>query len=94
MPEGTSGAFVEKVSTHPEEVEDELDPKRYLTTTKGERERPAEILLVGAKTTVLDTLGDVVDPEQETEATAEIFKDLQMEKSVRPIAPLLSGRWE
>jgi len=33
-------------------------------------------------------------PEQETEATAEIFNDLQMEKSVHPIAPLLSGQWE
>ena len=33
-------AFVEKVSSNPEEVEDELDPKTYLTKTRGERRRP------------------------------------------------------
>ena len=43
---------------------------------------------------MLDELGRVVDPEHETEATAEIFNDLLMEKSLHPVAPLLSGRWE
>jgi hypothetical protein len=33
--------FVEKVSSQPEEVENELDPKTYLTKTRGERHRPA-----------------------------------------------------
>jgi hypothetical protein len=34
-------AFVEKVSTHAEEVEDELDPKNRLTRTRGLRHIPA-----------------------------------------------------
>jgi hypothetical protein len=33
--------FVEKVSSRAEEVEDELDPKGYLTKTRGERRVPA-----------------------------------------------------
>ena len=33
-------AFVDKVSSNPEDVEDELDPKSYLTRTRGERHRP------------------------------------------------------
>ena len=66
----------------------DLDPPDFLD------HEGAEILLVGAKPTVLDALGRVVDPERETEATAEIFNELLMEKSVRPVAPLLSGRWE
>ncbi len=37
----TAWGFVEKVASDPEAVEDELDPKRYLTTTHGERDRPA-----------------------------------------------------
>ena len=37
----TAWAFVEKVSSRPEEIEDELDPKTYLTMTRGERRRPA-----------------------------------------------------
>jgi hypothetical protein len=34
-------AFVDKVASQPDEVEDELDPKTYLTRTRGERRRPA-----------------------------------------------------
>jgi hypothetical protein len=49
--------------------------------------------LAGAKPTVLDELGRVVDPEHETEASAEIFNDLLMKKSLHPMAPLRSGRW-
>jgi hypothetical protein len=65
-----------------------LDPPDYLD------HEGAELLLVGARPTVFDELGHVVDPEQETEATAEIFNDLLMEKSLHPVAPLLAGRWE
>ena len=66
----------------------ELEPPDFLD------HEGAETLLVGAKPTVLDELGRVVDPERETEATADIFNELLMEKSVHPVAPLLSGRWE
>ncbi len=183
-------AFVDKVGSRPEEVEDELDPKTYLTKTRGERHRPAarpagegvyaivhhrghthlayalelpaepgevqralnivkegsyivavknptassppdtgldetrkarfpknlkarfrgrrfipldppdfldhegaEILLVGARQRVTEELGLSLDPEQETEATAEIFNDLMMEKSLHPTTPLFEGKW-
>jgi hypothetical protein len=182
--------FVEKVSSRPEEVEDELDPKTYLTTTRGERHRPparpagegvytiathrghshlayalelpktpgevqqalniaeaasyvvsvknpkargasdtgleaerrarlpeslqkrfhgrrfipldppdfldhegTEILLVGAKQTVIEELGLELDREDETEVTAEIFNDLRLERSVHPVEPLFKGQW-
>jgi hypothetical protein len=182
--------FVEKVSSNPEEVEDELDPKSYLTKTRGERHRPAarpagegvytivghrghthlayalelpkqpgdvqqalnigeeaiyvvsvknpkargasevgleparrarlpenlqkrfrgrrfipldppdfldhegaEILFVGAKQSVIEELGLTLDREDETEATAEIFNDLRVERSVHPVEPLLKGQW-
>ncbi|MEX2309342.1 MAG: hypothetical protein WD738_17205 [Pirellulales bacterium] len=43
---------------------------------------------------------DELDPErasssgrnQETEATAEIFRDLRVEKSLHPVAPLFKGK--
>jgi len=182
--------FVEKVSSRPDEVEDELDPKSYLTKSLGERRRPparpagegvysivrhrehahlayvlelprepgevqqalsiaeeasyivavknpkapsapdtrldetrrarlpdrlqrrfrgrrfipldppdfldhegAEILLVGARRGVVEDLGLELIREEETEATAEIFNDLRMERSVHPIEPLLKGQW-
>jgi hypothetical protein len=36
----TTWAFVDKVSSDPEEIEDELDLRTYLTRTRGERHRP------------------------------------------------------
>jgi hypothetical protein len=183
--------FVEEVSSRPEDVEDELDPRRYFTKTRGEREQPAarpagegvyaiarhdrhthfgyvlelpekpgevqralnigedgnyivnvkspkaplapgtgldkgrrvasfprnlqmrfrgrrfipldppdfldhegaEIVLIGAKRSV-SALGLRLEPRRETEATAEIFTELRMEKSLHPVGPLLEGKWE
>jgi hypothetical protein len=182
-------AFVEKVSSRAEEVEDELDPKTYRTATRGERHRPAarpagegvyaiarhrghthlayvlelpaepgevqrtlhideeasyivavknprtppapgvgldearaqypadlqkrfrrrrfipvdppafldhegaEIVLVGAGADVARELGLPLSPQHESEATAAVFEDLGMEKSLHPVTPLLTGRW-
>ncbi len=112
--------FVEEVSGRPEDVEDELDPRRDFTKTHGERGQPAarpagegvyaidgipldppdfldhegaEIVLIGAKRSV-SALGLRLEPRRETEATAEIFTELRMEKSLHAVGPLLEGKWE
>jgi hypothetical protein len=54
----------------------------------------AEILLVGARQDVFAELGLKLNPEHETEATAEIFNDLKMERSLHPLTPLFKGNWE
>jgi hypothetical protein len=52
----------------------------------------AEILLVGARQNVFSELGLQLNPEHETEATAEIFNDLKMEPSLHPLTPLVQGQ--
>lgn len=37
--------------------------------------------------------GAHLDPEHESEATAEIFTDLRLEQSLHPVEPLLRGKW-
>jgi hypothetical protein len=64
-----------------------LDPPDFLDY------EGAEILLVGAKQNARAELGIQLDPEQETEATAEIFSDLRLEKAQHPLVPLLEGKW-
>ena len=54
----------------------------------------AEILLVGARQDVFAELALQLNPEHETEATAEIFNDLKMERSLHPLTPLFKGNWE
>jgi hypothetical protein len=65
-----------------------LDPPDFLD------HEGAEILLVGARQDVYEELGLQLNPEHETEATAEIFNDLRMEKSLHPTTPLFEGKWE
>jgi hypothetical protein len=53
----------------------------------------AEIILVAARKDISAELGIDLTPERETEATAEIFTDLKMERSLHPLTPLFEGKW-
>ena len=64
-----------------------LDPTDFLN------HEGVEILLVGAKQAMPDELGVTLDPERETEGTADVFTDLRMEKSLHPVEPLFEGKW-
>jgi len=35
-----------------------------------------------------------IHPQEETAATAEIFKDLHLDRSRHPLKPLFEGAWE
>lgn len=52
-----------------------------------------ELLLIGASDDLAEDLGIELDPQHETEQSAEILSDLKMRKSRHPIEPLLSGDW-
>jgi hypothetical protein len=54
----------------------------------------SEFLLIGASDDVSDELGLGFDAEDETEPTAEILRDLTLEKFRHPVTPLLKGEWE
>ena len=64
-----------------------VDPPEFLD------HEGAEILLVGARADASAELGAQLNPERETEATAEIFNDLRLEKSMHPLTPLFEGKW-
>ncbi|HEX9443297.1 MAG TPA: hypothetical protein VGA73_04215 [Candidatus Binatia bacterium] len=65
----------------------DLDPPDFLDY------EGTEILLIGASRDVAAELGVRLEAERETLATAEIFNDLKMERSLHPLAPLFEGRW-
>jgi hypothetical protein len=52
-----------------------------------------EILLVGTRDDALVELGVELEPQHEDLATAGIFTDLQLERSVHPLEPLAKGEW-
>lgn len=53
-----------------------------------------EVLLIAASESPEEELGIELHPHRETEWSADIFKDLRMEKSEHPIEPLFTGEWK
>jgi hypothetical protein len=53
-----------------------------------------EILLIGAAADVRRELGLELHAKRESEAKADIFRDLKLEKSMHPVRPLIEGAWE
>lgn len=39
-------------------------------------------------------LGIELKPEDETESSADVFKDLKLERERHPVKPLFKGKWE
>lgn len=65
----------------------DIDPPDFLNY------EGAELLFIGSGEDVSEELGIELAAEEESESTAEIFKDLRLEKSQHPIEPLLKGEW-
>lgn len=61
-----------------------VDPPEFLNCEGAE-------VLIGADGDVRGELGIDLDREQETTETAEIFRDLHLDRSNRPIETMLSG---
>ncbi len=54
----------------------------------------AEVMLIGVREDPQEELGVNLDLQNESEWTADILKDLHMEKSEHPLQPLFKGEWE
>ena len=80
----------------PQELQERFQERRFLPVDPSAflDYEGAEILLVGARQDVFAELGLELNPEHETETTAEIFNDLKMERSLHPLTPLFEGKWE
>jgi hypothetical protein len=52
-----------------------------------------QFMLVAAADSIADDLGIELQPQHETQATAEIINDLKLEKSKHPLKPLFAGEW-
>ena len=83
-------------ATFPKHLQERFRGRRFIPVDPPEflDHEGAEILLVGARQDVYAELGMKLDPEKETETTAEIFRDLKLERSMHPLTPLFKGKWE
>jgi hypothetical protein len=53
----------------------------------------AELVLISAAEDIAQELGVQLNTQRETLDTAEIFRDLRLDRSTHPLEPLLTGEW-
>jgi hypothetical protein len=98
-PEATSppsaGLEEERKADFPPELQERFGDRRFIGVHPPAflDHEGAEILLMGSADDPGEELGVELDPERETEATADLFKELRIARENHPVEPLLEGRW-
>jgi hypothetical protein len=79
---------------YPDKLQKEFRDRRFATEDPRLLDyEGAQFILIGAGTNVKRDLGIDLEPEDESEWTADIFKQLRLSKGKHPIEPLLKGEW-
>jgi len=79
---------------YPDQLQEEFRDRRFATEDPRLLDyEGAQFILIGAGSDVKRDLGIDLEPEDETEGTADIFKQLRLSKGKHPIEPLLKGEW-
>lgn len=91
-----AGLAEDQKTRFPRELQELFDGRRFLPVDPPDflDHEGAELLLIGAAEDISEELGIELHPEEETEQTAEIFRDLRLKKSEHPIEPLFQGLWK
>jgi hypothetical protein len=79
----------------PEELQERFGGRRFISLDPPEflDHEGTEILLMGSADDPGEELGIELNAEQETEATADLFRELRALRERQPVEPLLAGRW-
>jgi hypothetical protein len=79
---------------YPKALQEEFRGRRFATEDpRLLNYEGAEIIFVGARDNPEEAYHIDLQPEEESESTAEIFKELRLAKSRHPVEPLLRGEW-
>ena len=89
------GLDEERRAEFPEELQELFGSRRFIAVNPPDflDHDGAELLLMGSADDPGEELGIDLDPEQETEATSDLFKELRMARERHPVEPLLAGKW-
>lgn len=92
----TAGLPEDRAADYPKDLHELFEDRRFIGADPPELldYEGSEFVLVSAAKDVREDLGIELDPQDEDESRAEIFRDLRLEKSKQPIGPLLEGKWE
>lgn len=85
----------ERKAEFPADLQERFEGRRFIAADPPEflDHAGAEILLMSAPDDPGEELGIELDPERETEATADLFAELRLRAETHPVEPLLAGKW-
>jgi hypothetical protein len=85
----------ERRAEFPEELQERFGDRRFIAVDPPDflDHEGAELLVMGSAEDPGEELGIDLEPERETEATADLFKELRTVKERHPVEPLLAGKW-
>lgn len=90
-----AGLRGEQKVDYPKQLQDKFQGRRFINAEPDLLDHEGvEIMLAGAREDPEEELGLKLNPQNEKEWTSDIFKDLHMERSEHPFAPLFKGQWE
>lgn len=92
----TAGLPRDRAADYPRSLQERFADRRFIAADPPELldHEASQFVLVSAAKDVKEDLGIELHPQDEDESRAEIFRDLQLEKSKQPIEPLIEGEWE
>jgi hypothetical protein len=91
-----SGLSEEKEAHFPQKLMDVFRGRRFANADPPEflDHEGAEFVLISASADIGKELGIELDADKESLDSADLFKDLKMDKGKRPVEPLLTGEWK
>ena len=89
------GLDEERKAEFPDDLQDLFGGRRFipLGTSEFLDYEGAELLLTGTDEGPAEELDVNLSPECETEETANLFQELEMDRDRHPVEPLLTGKW-
>ncbi len=99
-PEATAppgvGLEMDRQAGFPQDLSDRFGDRRWVSVEPADflDYEGAELVLIGGRDDLGDDLGIDLKAHPKDEETAEIFRELHLEKSERTVKPLFEGVWE
>lgn len=90
-----AGLQKERQADYPKNLQEKFRERRFAEVDPADflNHEGTEFVLVSASADIREELGIELDAEKESEYSADIFKELGIDKSQRPVEPLFEGEW-
>ncbi len=90
-----AGLSDERKAEYPKSLQQEFAGRRFAPSDPRLLDyEGAEFIMIGAREDVSEDLDVSLRPQDESESSADLFRELRLKKERHPVEPLLGGHWD